>query len=226
MNPDFHAARVAEQRRRLLTHAGLAEPLTLPLRSRPGCTARVALVPLTERHRLELSLAGNAFFCARAPLLGDVLQFLWRLNPAFRRPAGTCPNLPPTDAGRSPLRTRLRAWLARAALARAVRRVDLFAAELAIRAWLETTAQDTLGDAGPGDGFALARSAAAPAHCFADELVEYFARTYGLAPAAILDLPVMLVHQLLRARALGQEDGDLAVFAPSDALFYAKPAAA
>jgi hypothetical protein len=111
--PEFQAARRAEQRRRLLTHLGLAEPITLPLLHRPGLVARISLVPLTERHRLELHLAGNAFFTGRAPLLGDVIQFLWRLSPHFRRPDGTYPNQP----ARGGWLARLRSALERRALA-------------------------------------------------------------------------------------------------------------
>jgi hypothetical protein len=34
----------------------------------------------------------------------------------------------------------------------------------------------------------------------------------------VLDLPVALVNQLLRARLIHTEDGELALFAPSDSL--------
>jgi hypothetical protein len=213
--PEFKAARRAEQRRRLLTHLGLAEPITLPLLHRPGLVARISLVPLTERHRLELHLAGNAFFTGRAPLLGDVIQFLWRLSPHFRRPDGTYPNQP----ARGGWLARLRSALERRALAQAVRRCDLFAADRAITTWLMAAGQDEPGAPCAEDSATPARrSHLAPQHCFADELVEAFAARYQLAPATVLDLPVALVNQLLRARLIHTEDGELALFAPSDSL--------
>jgi hypothetical protein len=172
-------------------------------------------VPLTERHRLELHLAGNAFFTGRAPLLGDVIQFLWRLSPHFRRPDGTYPNQP----ARGGWLARLRSALERRALAQAVRRCDLFAADQAIAEWLNATGQDEPGAPCAEDSTPQKpRSPLAPQHCFADELVETFAARYQLPPAAVLDLPVALVNQLLRARLIHTEDGELALFAPSDSL--------
>ena len=213
--PEFQSARRAEQRRRLLTHLGLAEPINLPQLHRPGLVARIALVPLTERHRLELHLAGNAFFTGRAPLLGDVVQFLWRLSPHFRRPDGSFPNSPHRSGWLAGLRSRLE----RRVLAGAVRKCDLFAAERVICAWIESAAQDEPGtpcaEDSPTPG---RRSTISPQHCYADELVESFASRYQLTPAAVLDLPIALVNQLLRARLIHTEDGDLALFAPSDSL--------
>ncbi|MBC7367563.1 MAG: hypothetical protein H7343_12280 [Undibacterium sp.] len=229
VNAKFLAARASEHRRRLLTHMGLAEPITLPLRS-GRASARVRVVPLTERHRIELALAGNAFFSGRAPLLGDVFIFLWRLSPDFRKPR---PAFAPLVAGLDRKHCKfLRLWLAlgsfraamaHRALAQAVRHCDLFSAEAALLLWLRHTAQDELGESADGEGKIIARSPAAPAHCYADGLADVLARSYHLRPADALDLPVAMVNQLMRAAALSQAEGECAVFAPSDELYYAQP---
>ncbi len=211
VNEKFLAARAAEHRQRLLTHAGLAAPIELPILHREGVVARARVVPLTERHRLELALVGNAILCGRAPLLGDIMQFLWRLNPYFRRPDGTYPNL----TGPVPIFfTWLRSRVARAALARAVRRCDLFAAERAIHEWLQVAEQD--GHCGVSAK--VTRSRLTPEHCYPDDLTNHLCSTYTIAPTQVLDLSVALVNQLWRAELLTRPNSELSVSAPSDAL--------
>lgn len=216
ITPAFLAARHAEQRRRLLAHLRLAPALVIPFR----CGRVKFLVPqrpLTERHRLELITAANAFFTGRAPLLGDVFQFLWRCHPSFLRPDGTLPGRP-----RAGWAARLRSRFERRALLAHVRRCHLFAAAEAITARLAEVEQDA-----PSQDFATVgqtRSAAAPDWNYFDGLVDVLARTYHLTPDEILDLPRALVHQLARNTTLGSPDGELAVFAPSDALLSAASA--
>jgi hypothetical protein len=230
INPQFLAARAAERRQRLLTHLALPELVAIPLRR--GGAFRVPQVLITERIRLELHLAGNALVCGRAPLLGDVFLCLWRHHPEFRRP------LPARaavlrDLGRWPallrlalLRyaygdlsvARLHRWLSRRVAA-----CDLFAAEKILAGRLRTAEQDA--PAAAYESGAGTPSAAAPEFCAVDDLVDWLSTTYGLSPAAALDVPRALVHQLWRNRQLAQPDGELAVFAPSDALLSAAPAA-
>lgn len=213
VTPAFLAARRTEQRRRLLAHLRLSPALRIPFRS-----GRVSfLVPqcaLTERHRLELIAAANAFFTGRQPLLGDIFQFLWRSHPHFLRPGGTLPNSP----GRSGWWAQFRALYERRALLAHVRRCDLFAAAAAIRARLAEVEQDAPGEAGETGH----RSAAAPDHNYFDSLVDVLGRTYHYTPEEILDLPRALVHQLSRAQLLTTPDGEISVFAPSDALLSSR----
>jgi hypothetical protein len=227
VNPQFLAARAAEHRNRLLTHVGLAEPLEIPFRFPHSAfrlqpsAFRIPQLLLTERMRLELQLAGNAFVTGREPLLGDVFVALWRLHPEFCRPRpGRLAAIRHLDRGG--LRF-ARLWYAygswRAArvhrwLSRCVARCDLFAATELIRERFAIADQDAPG--APLE--ATYRSPVAPGFCYYDDLVEYFATTYHLAPAAVLDLPRALIHQLYRTRQLSQPDGELAVFAPSDSL--------
>jgi hypothetical protein len=95
-----------------------------------------------------------------------------------------------------------------------VRRADLFAAATLIRERLAIADQDAPG--APLE--ATRRSPLAPDFCRYDDLVDYIASTYAIAPTAVLDLPRAMVHQLFRNRQLSRPDGELAVFAPSDAL--------
>lgn len=71
----------------------------------------------------------------------------------------------------------------------------------------------------PGAPIESARpSALTPPFCYYDDLVDYMATAYHVPPLAVLDLPRALVHQLYRNRQLARPDGELNVFAPSDAL--------
>lgn len=223
LNEPFLAARAAEHANRLLTHLGLAAPLVLPLR-RPRRFRRAFAVPqrlLTERMRLELILAQNAFFTARRPLLGDVFNVLWRLHPEFRRPHPLRVGLV-RDLGARRFRL-LRLWRAFGSLrtarahrwlSRHVAACDLFAAEKLIVDRLALAEQDA-----PGAPWEPGRhSAVAPPFCYFDDLAVHLARSYGVPVAAALDLPRALVHQLWRAEQLAQPDGELNVFAPSDRL--------
>lgn len=220
INPRFLAARAAERRLRALIH--LRALCWLPLRRSGIVIGRTPLVPLTLRSRLELKLARNSFFLAGAPpLLGDVFLFLWRLHPHYcaLRPlrAGAIANL----ASR---RFRfLRVWWAhgsfRAAVAHRlltarVRRCDLSAAISSIQAFLAATYQDNAGD----DAKVRRRGSAAPERDETDNQVDYLMTVYRLTAEQALDLPLALAHQLYRERQLQKPDGDLNVFAPSDAL--------
>ena len=215
INQNFLAARATEQRRRLLVHLGFCPPLAIPFRA-GRVRFLVPQVHLTERHRLELITARNAFFTGLQPLLGDVFMLLWRLHPQFLRPDGTQPNQPPHRCTAHWL-ARLHASLARRLLLRQVRRCDLFGAADALRARLAEAEQDAGAPAtGPGH-----RSAAAPDWNYFDGLVDVLGRTYHYTPDQILDLPRALVHQLARNATLSGPEGECAVFAPSDSLLSA-----
>ena len=222
VNPQFLAARDREQAHRLMAHLSLAPAVRLVWR-RTRREFWLRMVPLTERARLELALAGSAFFCDQPVLLGDVFVLLWRLSPAFRRPL---PGREGAVSGLGRKRFRfLRLWWAlgslRAAaahryLSAVVARCDLFAAETALLDWLAVAEQDA-----PGVDVAAARrtfSAARPQRCYPDMVTEFFAERYHLSRADILDAPVAVLHQIYRASVLTGPDGDMEVFAPSDRL--------
>jgi hypothetical protein len=222
INPKFLEAREREQRNRVLAHILPQTLLRIPLRH--GGEFAAPMQPLTERTRLELSLAGNAFFAGRAPLLGDVFMLLWRHHPEFCRPQLD------RAAFAADLRTKrlrfLRLWFAFGSFAAAVanrhlaslvRRCDLPGATRALHAWLATADQDA-EEAAP-DG--THRSRLAPPPCWPDQLVAYFTAHCHLTPQEALDLPVAVVNQHFRHRALSAPDGEINVIDPSDALLGA-----
>lgn len=225
VNPKFLAARAAERRNRLLAHARPILPLVLPLRGRGARAFSVPQRLLTERMRLDLELAENAFVTGARPLLGDVFNLLWRMHPEFAVPcAERLFAVRQLDGRRfrflrvwyafGSLRTaRIHRWLTRRVAA-----CDLFAAERLIRERLDDAEQDAPGYDGSCSG---RRSLAAPEFCYYDELVSFFGETYHLAPDEVLDLPRALVLQIYRNRVLSQPDGELNVFAPSDVLLSA-----
>jgi hypothetical protein len=221
INSKFLAARIAEHQHRLQTHLGLAEPMLLPLAGNGRTAFTVPQALITERMRLELTLAGNAFLCGGEPGHGDLFVYLWRLHPEFCRPL---PHRVPALRrwGHAPGRfllnwyaygrlrpARLQAWLVRQC-----RRADLPAAAALVAARLALADQDAPG----ADLETTRRSLVAPPFCYFDDLVDYVSRTYHVPPGAVLDLPRALVHQLYRNRLLSAPDGELSVFAPSDAL--------
>lgn len=74
--PGLREARQSERMNRAMAFAGLSVPVL-----------GQECVPLTPRHRLAFQLAGNAFAhgLGERAMEGDVFQFLWALNPAWRR---------------------------------------------------------------------------------------------------------------------------------------------
>lgn len=169
LSPAIQAELAAEQRRRSVNWLGATVTL---------CGSPVR--PLTPRHVLELRLAGNAFFYGRRALLGDVFDVLWRLNPAFYRPA-------------SP--RRFYDWPARSNLTRRVRRLDLFTAERAIHdylsaAYLDRPAARADSESGPLE---------AEPH-WIDSFIDTFGSHYAWAtPERVLDTPIAQLFQLRRS---------------------------
>lgn len=230
ITPAFLAAREAEQRNRLLAYlpypAALRLPYLRPARGwrrlwsylrHPASHVVCPIVHLTERHRLELTLVGNAFFAGLDPLLGDVQYFLWRLHPAFCRPDGSCPNRPRFDHG--PQDRRL-AHRVRRHLARRIPHVDLFAAERIIRDYIASTAQDrqTAVNTSNRSGY---RSPLLPDPNSWDDLCDYAMATWHMTRDEVLDTPRALLFQLHRNRLLCTPGGEIEVFSPSDRLLSA-----
>jgi hypothetical protein len=219
----FLAARRAERRFRQLVHVrGIC---WVRLHNAAGVFAHAPLLPLTERHRLELVLVRCAFFVGWRPSGADVLLFLWRLHPLYRAPQfgreGWLSAGVPRPLG---LLARWRAFgswraaWAHARLADYVRCCDVPRASAAIVAFIAQAFQDEPGAETDPLRPRRGHSEAAPDRCMTDNYVDYLMSVYRLSPDQALDLPIALHYQLYRERALAQPDGELEVFAPSDAL--------
>lgn len=224
VNPRFLAARAAESRQRDLAH--LRALCWVPLKRHGVIFTRSPIVPLTRRHRIELTLANNAFFGPQPHLLGDVFLFLWRLHPHYRAPRfGRESVIAQLDLKRARF---FRLWFAlgshRSAalhrrLTRCVRRCDLRAAVASIHAFFDVTYQDAPGeDTGKNHDGVCRRSAIAPARQASDNRLDWLMSTYRMSHEEALDFPIALEHQLYREREFNEPDGELRIFAPSDLL--------
>lgn len=218
----FIKARAGEMRFRLMVHVRAI--CWLRVSNRDGVFAHAPVVPMTERHRLELILASCAFFRGLRPEREDVKRFLWRLNPAYRAPV----------VGREKWLARrflgvvwmalacesIRAAFAYARLRSMVEKCDVAETSAEIVRFIAQSEQDAPGgeETETKPKKKKRRSSAAPPRCYADNFVEHVMRNYGLTPDQALDLPIALFNQLYREHLLSQPDGELAVFAPSDAL--------
>lgn len=197
VNQAFFEARAAEARRRMLAYVLHAPAIDIPLRG--GGTAIFPVVTLRWRHMFELLRSGNALASGGLrPLLGDVFEFLWRLHPYYRSPAGNWPNLTSYDRRPGWLRTRLSHWLVR----RAVARIDLAAAESLLRARIREAFQDS-----PKNNDNQAPSALAPDLSMFDYASHFFAAA-GWTREQILEEHVAWTFQVMRADDImnGRED--------------------
>lgn len=225
INQKFLEARAAEQRFRLMVHVRALCWIRMHARNGDGVFAHTPILPLTERHRLELILVRCAFFMYEDATEADVLVFLWRLHPHYRAPI----------VGRERWLMKripralhwlvyayaygsLRAGTAYVRLAKIVRACDVARAAGSIRQFIAQSQQDEPGVDEPNVLRKRVHSAAAPDRCGTDNFVDYVMRNYGLTPDQALDAPIALFHQLYREQLLAGPDGELAVFSPSDAL--------
>jgi hypothetical protein len=232
ISPEYHRARAAEIRNRLITYLPAPPPLTLLLRppryrflaslrrglwqARTGGLATLPLCHFTLRHRAELSLVANAVLGTATPREGDIFQFLWRLHPWFMRPENLLANQGHRMA--TP-REQRHALATRRRLLRLTPQLDLPAATILLRAWLGTAQQDE-----PATAFDLSGPPSplshfhAPAINHLDDLSDYFIRTYGLRRDEVLDSPQAWLYQLHRNKLLAEPDGPERVIDPSTAL--------
>lgn len=220
LSPELAAARAAEQRRRLIAYLPQSEPIVLRCGDRE---VACPVVHLTERHRLELTLAGSAFFAGRAPLLGDVFQLLWRLHPDWRRPlhpswlrVHPSRRARPLPRWRSIVAYGRGSGAAHAWLARVVQRCDLYGAAAAIETWIEHQYQDEPA-ARVDDTRAAEPAAPGPARCLPDVVTRHFARAMGIDPRQVVDVPIALLHQWHREELLATGRAE-AVIDPSEQL--------
>jgi hypothetical protein len=218
VNSQFLAARSAERRFRLLAHTRAV--CWLALANEHGIFAHTPLLPLTERHRAELTLLRCAFFTGGIRTSGDVVVFLWRLHPFYRAPQfgreRWMSRRVPTALRLFAMAFALGSWRAAWAHARVVdyvRCCDLQRAIAAIHGFLDNTEQDA-----PGAEAARTVSLAAPDRRGVDNQVEWLMANYAMTHDQALDFPIAVANQLYRDRLLQRADGELEVFAPSDAL--------
>jgi hypothetical protein len=99
-----------------------------------------------------------------------------------------------------------------------VQRCDVGRATTAIREFLAQSGQDEPSVDDENVNRPGRYSPAMPDRCGTDNFVEYAMKHYGMTPDQVLDTPIALFHQLYREHLLATEDGELAVFAPSDSL--------
>jgi hypothetical protein len=183
--PAFLAAQAAEAQARLEAYL----PWAAPLLGRPVGT-------LTWRQAIELTRAGNAFFTAAEPAAADVYQVLWRLNPAFRRPDGSWPNLVPSMIAQGARRPGpLVSFLQERACRHVARALSPTAVEPEIRTRLNAAFQDA-----PGAGKSAQAEPTSPLRA-ALTWYDYVASEFALAghsQAACLDYGVAWTFQVLR----------------------------
>jgi len=228
INDKFRAARAAERGRRLITYLPHPPALWLPLAWPAGFWGRlfrlfrgshllVTVSHFTERQRIELFFARNAFLTGLPPTHGDVQYFLWRLHPDFIRPDGELPNRrhpgqPPRYATSAETK---RSFRMRRRISRLGPQVDLGAAVRIISGFLAAAEQDRQGATDATE----AASLVAPEHFAWDDLCEHFCRDYGLTRDEVLDYPRAWLFQLHRSHVLRTDpEGELKIFAPSDEL--------
>jgi hypothetical protein len=222
-NQQFFEERAKEARFRLMVHVRATCWIALHHAGGAGVFAHAPLVPITERQRLELILVRCAFFTSERATWADVLLFLWRLHPHYRacvigRERSMSPRAP-RILHRFLYAYALGSWTSAATYLRLrsmARACDVSQAVSAIREYLVRATQDEPGYETDIDG--PKRGLATPDRCGPDNFVAYVMRNYGLTPDQALDLPIALFNQLYREQMLSTEDGELAVFAPSDAL--------
>ena len=236
INDKFLAARAAERGRRLITYLPHPPALRLPLAWPDGFWGRLGrllrgshlltvLAHYTERQRIELFFACNAFLTGLPPTHGDVQYFLWRLHPDFIRPDGELPNRrhpgqPPRYATPAEVKRSLRILRS---IERLVPLVDLAPATGTIRGFLAGSEQDRQG----ATDATVTVSRVAPEPNPWDDLCEYFGRDYGLTRDEVLDSPRAWLFQLHRSHVLRTDpEGDLKIFAPSDDFLAGPPSGA
>lgn len=174
--PGLREARETEHRNRSLCFAGIT-----------WTVAGFEIVAMTPRHKLELQLAGNAFFVRDVfPKAGDLFQILWRLHPKFARSSFALPVL-----------------LAKVRLKRKIGQMThgaVLSAAWAIADYLEAMSQD-LPEGGEDGG----KSSSQYVHWLATEMSFYLRKFNGFTGASYMDTPYLLLQQLFRAYRVSEE---------------------
>lgn len=180
--PGLRECREAEHFHRAAAFAGLTWTIA-------GCE----VVPLTPRHRLEFQLTRNAFTIGLPPQRGDLLQFLWRLNPAFRRNKWSSV---------ATLFAYARVWLAVAFCNRRTVARDI---HLFTRAMLQDM-PEARGNAGEN---AAAKDTAKYIHWIGGDAAFFLTRFAGFSIETYMDTPLLALQQLIRAwRVANEPDAD------------------
>lgn len=144
-------------------------------------------VVLTPRHRLEFQLVRNAFAAGGGiPSKADVFQFLWRLNPRFKKRV-----FPLSPSAFDRMR-----------LLMAVRKMDMHDAIRGILGYLGAMLQDLPEGSAGGDSSNPPENYV---HWLAGEMNFYLARYNGFTPTSFMDTPYLVLQQLYRAHRLAVE---------------------
>lgn len=143
------------------------------------------VLPMTPRHKLELQLTRNCFFVVgHVPDAADVYQFLWRLNPGFKR------------NGLSLAKARI--WLK----TRLMTRQKALIAALAISDYLHAMIQD-LPEGGEESG---GQEYGAYVHWLASDITFFLRRFQGFTADSYMDTPYLVLQQLIRAYRINVEE--------------------
>lgn len=176
--PGLREARENERMARYCAFAGLSLPIL-----------GLECVQLTPRHRLEFEMAGNAFSVGVEAGRADVFQFLWRLNPAWRK------GQPITWAA-------TRAWWK---IHRVIYNTSAVRLEGAILDYLGMMLQDLPeGDANLG----RSRSVNPDGNYvtwIASE-ADFYMRTYGMGLEEYRHMPYLVLQQLFRVYRMATEE--------------------
>jgi hypothetical protein len=173
--PGLREARDKERQNRALAFSDI-----------PWTVCGLDVVVLTPRHRLEFQLVRNAFTVGGTVTQADVFQFLWRLNPSFKKRVwfGSF------------------AWFARRKVALAVKELDMDSATLEILTYLASMLQDLPEGGGTRD---TSNPPENYVHWLSCEANFYLARYNGFSVPVLMDTPYLVLQQLYRAYRLSNE---------------------
>lgn len=174
--PGLREARAGERQNRALAFSGVTWTV---------CGRQI--VALTPRHRLELQLVRNAFAVGAPASPKDLLQFLWRLSPDFRRNPW-----PGTGA-----------WFAEWGLARACAGFDPVRATREVYAYLAAMLQDLPEGGAERDTINVPENYV---HWMAVEANFYLSRYPSFTLSSFMDTPYLVLQQLYRAHRLEHEE--------------------
>ncbi len=149
----------------------------------PWTVCGLDVVTLMPRHRLEFQLIRNAFAVGGTVTHKAIYQFLWRLNPEFRKRVwfGSA------------------SWFARRKVAKAVASLDIDQARFEILSYLASMLQDLPEG---GDGGDTSNPPENYVHWLACEMNFYLKRYSSFTIQSFLDTPYLILQQLYRAHRL------------------------
>lgn len=170
--PGLREAREQERQNRALAFSDV-----------PWTVCGLEVVVLTPRHRLEFQLIRNPFASGGNVTHKAIYQFLWRLNPAFKKRVwfGSA------------------AWFARKQVTKVAASLDIDEARFEILSYLGAMLQDLPEG---GDGEDSSNPPENYVHWLACEMCFYLKRFPGFTREMLMDTPYLVLQQLYRAHRL------------------------